>query len=332
MKSYKFLLQKLTYLVSIVALVCMMGTWTTAQAGPLGIYQGNGCDGVKNLPTFVNWFGRKPDFMLDFFAADSWTSMLSDANWTVGCWSNQKANVVFSIPMLPSGSTLAAGAAGDFDKYFVQMAQLLVNKGYGDAIIRLGWEFNGGWYPWAAAKDPENWVKYWRRIVTTMRAVPGADFLFDWCSTMGWQQLPTDKVYPGDEYVDIIGQDTYNQSWTAGVSVEQRWSEILNQQFGLNWLVKFARLHGKPISIPEWGTGVRPDGHGGGDDPYFVTQMIKWIKAHKPLYHSYWDFAAKDYNAKLSNGGQPLSAKAFTLGFKQVANPPVITQITASGG
>lgn len=294
-----------------VVMVCM--PFGLAQGTPLlGTYLGNGCDGLKRVGAFSEWLGREPDFMLDFFAFDSWQSMMDDANWTVKCWRRANTTVIFSVPMLAKGSTLAQGAAGDFDEYFRKIATLLVENRYGDAIIRLGWEFNGGWYPWAAKQDPENWVKYWQRIVTIMRGVPGAKFRFDWCTAQGWQQIQSDRVYPGDEYVDIIGQDLYNQTWTKGVTTpEQRWNELVTQSYGLNWLAKFAREHNKPMSFPEWGTGNRSDGHGGGDDAQFIANMTAWIRSNNVLYHSYWDYPARDYNAKLSDGSKPLAGARF---------------------
>lgn len=294
---------------------------TAASSGPakLAVYQGNGCTGVNKLPEFVNWLGREPDLILDFFNSWTWKAMQDDAAWTVSCWRRTNRQVVFSVPMLPStGGTLAEGASGKFDDQFVQMAQVLVKHDYGNAIIRLGWEFNGGWYPWAAKKDPENWVLYWRRIVAAMRSVPGAAFRFNWVSTLGMQQIRPDAVYPGDEYVDIIGQDVYNQTWRPNVNTpEERWQDLLNQSFGLKWLRDFAQAHGKPMSIPEWGTGTRPDGHAGGDDPYFITQMAEFIQQNNVEFHGYWDFAAKDFNARLSAGNLPRSGAAFREHFSR---------------
>lgn len=294
-----------------------------AQAAELGVYQGNGCDGVKKLETFAAWFGRKPDFVLDFFAMDTWDSMYSDAQWALGCWAKQGIKGVWSVPMLVGGTTLAKGAAGEYDAQFIKLAQLLVSKGYGNSTIRLGWEFNGGWYVWAAKSDPTNWVKYWQRIVTTMRSVSGANFKFDWCSAQGTQQIAPDKLYPGDAYVDYIGRDTYNQTWTTNiVTPEQRWNEQVTMAYGLNWLKDFAKQHNKPITMAEWGTGTRPDGHGGGDDGYFVTKMAQWMKDNNVAYHSYWDYPASDYNAKLSDGHQPNAGAAFLAAYKSVPDAP----------
>lgn len=309
-------------LAMLIVMLCFGSN--TIHAAPLGVYQGNGCDGVKRLKEFSGWFGRQPDFVLDFFDSASWMSMLDDARWTVNCWAREDKTVVFSIPMLPKGgATLAQGAAGNFDDKFRELAELLVANGYGEAIIRLGWEFNGGWYPWAAKQDPDNWVKYWQRIVTTMRAVEGTSFRFDWCSAQGHQQIPADRVYPGDEYVDIIGRDTYNQTWATNVfTPEQRWNDLLTQSYGLNWLREFAQQHNKPISMPEWATGTRPDGHGGGDDGYFITRMAQWLEQNNVVYHAYWDYPAKDYHGRLSDGSKPVAAAAFLAAFRSGPRAP----------
>jgi hypothetical protein len=273
---------------------------------------------------FSSWFGHKPDFVLDFIASDTWQSMSDDAGWTASCWATQNTTVMFSVPMLTkSGETLADGANGKLDDHFRQLALMLVQKGYGNAVIRLGWEFNGGWYTWAAKNDPTNWVKYWQRIVTVMRSASGSNFRFNWCSAQGQQQIAPPLVYPGDAYVDIIGSDTYNQTWTTGVATpEERWNELVTQSYGLTWLKDFAKSHGKPISIPEWGTGTRPDGHGGGDDPNFITQMAAWLKGNNVQYQSYWDYPAPDYNAKLSDGHQPKAGAAYLAAFRSIPKAP----------
>jgi beta-mannanase len=156
-------------------------------------------------------------------------------------------------------------------------------------------------------------VAYYRRIVTVMRAVPGASKLrFDWCFSLGQQYLKPDSVYPGDAYVDYIGADVYNQSWNYPASdAKDRWNQFVTEPYGLQWQAAFAQQHGKPISFPEWATGTRPDGHGGGDDPYFVQQMSAWIASHNVYYHSYWDYDAPDFAGALSTGEQPQSAAQF---------------------
>jgi hypothetical protein len=263
--------------------------------------------------------------MLDFFASGSWSEMVSEAAWATQCWKGTGYLLTFSVPMLPSDhvATLARGARGDYDAYFRSIGEAIVAAGFRTAVIRIGWEFNGGWYPWAAKPAPDDFVAFWRRIVVAMRAVPGQSFRFDWCPSWGMQQIAPDRVYPGDDVVDIIGLDIYNASWTpATADPVARWRSFVDEPFGLRWQSDFARAHHKAVSFPEWGTGTRPDGHGPGDDPYFVTRMAAWIAAQHALYQDYWNYDAPDYQSRLDNGRLPLSARAYLDSFRHRDAPP----------
>lgn len=287
----------------------------TTPRAPWGVYQGAGCEGAQRLEGFTEWFGRRPERGLDFF---SWEAGESGWRWVMRCWASAgMTQMTFSVPMLPAdGSTLAEGAAGKFDAVFARLAADLVENGFGSAVIRLGWEFNGDWYPWAARKDPQAWVAYWRRIVDVMRRAPGAAFKFDWCAATGWTALLAKDVYPGDEYVDYIGLDVYNATWDPkAVTPELRWEERLHGRHGLKWHREFAAEHSKQLSYPEWGTGERPDGHGVADDPHFIEQMAAWIAANDVAYHNYWDYRAKEYDGRISDGTQPDAAAAFLSAF-----------------
>ncbi|HSD39960.1 MAG TPA: glycosyl hydrolase [Rhodocyclaceae bacterium] len=281
----------------------------------LGVQQGPGCTGTARIPQFAAWLGREPDLMLDYLDDGSWLK-LTQTEWWTGCWKKAGRRPALSISMLPrsGGDTLALGASGAYDEYFRTIATKLVAAGYGDLIIRIGWEFNAEWFTWRAAADPKSWIAYWRRIVTTMRSVPGANFRFDWSTAHGTRQIDPSLVYPGDAYVDIIGMDIYNASWRNKTDPVARWNELLTVPNGLAWLRSFAALHGKPISFSEWGTGTNGDGSGGGDDPFFIDQMAAFIRANPVAYHIYWDDTS-GFNAKLSNNLQPAAGAAYRANF-----------------
>ncbi len=300
-----------TALVAMVSLGVASGAGAASSA-PLGVYLGPGCSGAARVSEFQTWLGRRLERASDFFSDHSWFELTKAAQRSARCWAPTGLAMSFGLPMLPkdSGATLALGARGDYDAHFAKVAEALIANGQADAVIRIGWEFNHGWFTWRAAADPAAWVIYWRRIVTAMRAVPGARFRFDWCPGWSKGQIAPPEVYPGDEYVDIIGMDVYNSSWHP-VTPEQRWQSKLNAPFGLKWQKEFALAHGKPMSYPEWGTGTRPDGHGAGDDAHFIRQMAAWIDAAPVAYHNYWDFRAPDYDARLSDGSKPQAAAAF---------------------
>jgi DNA gyrase inhibitor GyrI len=279
---------------------------------------------VARLPEFTAWFGRAPDRALDIMAYDSWPSFESDSLWVCEEWRGSGsaplvAAMTFSIPLTVQGTSLGDVAAGLHDSSFLVVASSMVANGWGKAVIRLGWEFNGSWMPWAAGQDLVGYVAAFRHVVALMRSVPGSSFTIDWCCAWGPAQTPPDSVYPGDDVIDIIGMDIYSRYYDAADAVPAHaWQTYLTSIYGLNWLVGFAQSHGKPISIPEWGTGewlVDDGGTGGGDNPLFVSNMAAFLKANNTAYSDYWDYADSVYDSRVSNGEHPNSGAALVAAF-----------------
>jgi hypothetical protein len=173
---------------------------------------------------------------------------------------------------------LRAGARGAYHHHFRTLAQRLVALGLEDTVVVLGWEMNGTTYTHRCGPDPAAWKAYWRGIVTTMRAVPGQRFRFDWAPNRGVDALGWVHCYPGDDVVDIIGLDTYDQ--TPG----RTFDDHVRQPYGLQDHVDFAAARGKPISFPEWGLFRN------GDNAEYMRRMLDWIAEHEPVYHSISDY------------------------------------------
>jgi hypothetical protein len=251
---------------------------------------------------------------------------------------------VLGVPIIPTSSsgtpagTLAGGAAGDYNSYYTTLAQTLVDAGDGGVTLRLGWEFDGGWFTWSVANDADalNFAAYWRQIVTTMRAVTGANFKFDWNPSGGATTWPINDAYPGDAYVDDVGLDRYDETWATPVTPQVAWNDLTTMQDGMNWLVSFGAAHDKPLTLPEWGESIRSDGHGVGDDPYFINQMKAWIDSHNVAFANYFnsDQAASQYDA-LTDGKFPNALSAFASDFGstatgEVGSPPPATTTTTT--
>lgn len=326
------------------------------DAGPhLGVYRWSigETGGPIGNAAFATWLGRSAVWGEDFMPIEGWENQMEGGGWQLGPWSDWKhakpgRRFILSVPLLPgpwdrSGVkgtntpvSLEAGAHGDYNVHFQKLAQNLVSRGLGDSILRLGWELNGGWYTWRAKDSPEAFAGYWRQIVTTMRAVPGAEKLtFDFNPAMGYQQFPADLAWPGDAYVDYVGLDVYDNSWASdtyplpsdatAAEKEARqkkvWQDVvLHGDHGLAFWSDFAAKHHKPFSIPEWGVSNREDKHGGLDNPYFVEQMHKFITdpANNVYFDVYFDVQAGDGHHQLSPGVKenevtefPLSAARF---------------------
>ncbi|MFI9581217.1 glycoside hydrolase family 26 protein [Streptomyces sp. NPDC052236] len=195
---------------------------------------------------------------------------------------------VLNVPMLersedhlPDSAVrrlLRAGADGRFDHHFQKLARRLVRLGVPDTVIVLGWEMNSVTYTHRCGPDPESWKAYWNRIVTAMRSVPGQRFRFDFAPKRGVNAIPWTECYPGDEVVDIIGMDSYDQP------PGETFDEQVTAPYGLRRQVEFAAAHKKAISYPEWGLFRN------GDNSEYMRRMLEWMDRHRPLYQTITDY------------------------------------------
>jgi Glycosyl hydrolase family 26 len=258
-----------------------------------GAFLGSDASGVHRISGFEKWLGgRQVTVGRTYLPPNNWGDVQGPA-FILRPWAQWRAArperlLVLNVPMLVPNETsmndrevatlLARGASGEFDENFRVLGQRLVSLAAADTIIILGWEMNGTTYTSRCAPDPVAWRAYWRSIVETMRSVPGQRFRFDFTSTRGADHIPWERCYPGDDVVDIIGMDTYDQQ--PGNDFEG----YLFQPSGLQDQVDFAIKHGKPISFPEWGLFRY------GDRPEYVRAMYEWITTHDVVYHTITDY------------------------------------------
>ena len=224
---------------------------------------------------------------------------------------------------------------GAYDDDFRVTAQVLVDAGFGDAIIRLGHEFSGRWYPWSAVENGASYAQAFRHVATIFRGVSPA-FTFDFNgSNQGFGQW-AEAAYPGDAYVDIIGVDVYdravpktyyNPQTKSWGDPQKAWDEWFLPR--LETAQQFALKKGKLFSIPEWGiegvtdkasNGIEGRMTVGGDDPAFIHNLARWMNALPKsgpgslAYHSYfWSNMATEGPHTLDK--LPASAGAFLQEF-----------------
>ncbi len=283
----------------------------SASAIPLGDYAGS--SDPSGVADFGLSTGTDPTYATDYLdKTDGWAAM--DSASGVKGWTGSGYRLVLGVPILPGTGTLAQGATGAYNSYFATLARNLVNDGEANAILRLGWEFNGYWYPWyvQSSADASNFDAFWRQIVTTMRAVSGEQFKFLWSASAdtGTSYSPS-AAYPGNAYVDYVGTDVYDEFWGSPHTSAAAWSNQLTQQWGLNWLANFAATNGKPIAIPEWSVSIRSDGGGMGDDPAFVENMAAWFASHNVAFDDIFSFDSPGTRNDILDGGFPNSLTEF---------------------
>ena len=242
-------------------------------------------------------------------------------NYLLTPYSGSGYTLSLGVPIIPTNSsgnavgTLAQGATGSFNSYYVSLAQTLVAGGQSNAYLRLGWEFDGSWMPWAATTpgSEASFASYFQQIVTAMRSVPGEQFRFVWNPDAGaftQSGYSVAAAYPGNAYVDVIGLDAYDQSWATPQTPGNAWAST--DLPALTGAQQFASSNGKPLAFCEWGVAIRSDGHGLGDNPNFINQMVAFMKGNNVTYESYFDANSGGVNSLITGGSFSNSLAAFS--------------------
>ncbi|MGA5555124.1 glycoside hydrolase family 26 protein [Streptomyces lavendulocolor] len=298
------------------------GDGAGAAATAMGAYLDYGPRGIHRMAGLSKWLGGA-DLRVGhtYLPGDVWTNIEGRPgfleHWAQWRQARKDRLFVLNVPMLERNEShlpdpvvrqlLRLGADGRFDRHFRALAERLVRLDVPDTVLVLGWEMNGTTYSHRCGPDPEAWKAYWKRIVTTMRDVPGQRFRFDFAPNRGRDAVPWTECYPGDDVVDIIGMDSYDQP------TGQSFDEQVTEPYGLRHHVEFAAAHGKPVSYPEWGLFRN------GDNPEYMRRMLDWIERSKPLYHTITDYcphgvwqceenprSSEVFRTKLSGKGGPV--------------------------
>ncbi len=266
-----------------------------------------------NMPGWASW--ESPSFT---------KAQYGFTQWVAGSPSTRQ--LVIAQDLIPSSlqnlsnplSWERSCDAGLYNTFATTFAQNLVAAGFGNSVIRLGYEMNGLGEPDSMGttnQEMSAWAQCYAHEVTAMRAVAGAQFLFDWNPNSCYINEPFSQYYPGDSYVDIIGLDQYDAFCTANppkAASDATFSQLEAEPGGLNAIETFAKQHGKPMSLPQWGDSVAVSG-GFGDDPYYTSGIGAFVRNHDVAFQSYFDEGDNGI-LKLSSS-YPLSLAAYKTDF-----------------
>jgi hypothetical protein len=285
-----------------------------ATAAKIGVFRGTD---PAEVSAYETWLGRDVDLVVDFSSRETWAD-ISAPDTMIAAWKDKPYRQVYSVGLLPDGdasATIERGAGGEYDVHYQELAQRLIAAGQQDATIRLGWEFNLDSSRWQT-DDPDAFIAYWRRVVAAMRAQPGQAFKFDWNPNNGKAKYDAVNYYPGDDVVDYVGVDAYDVAYTSKTypypdncdqscrldRQKNAWKQsVLGGSRGLRFWSRFAAGHGKKLTLPEWGLWEREDGHGGGENTYYLQQMAAFIADpdNAVAYQSYFEFDGPDGKHRL---------------------------------
>jgi hypothetical protein len=279
------------------------------MAIPLGVYRGRGC-GIGPINTYETFLGRTVDYVLDFMveAPTTWAQFetgLLTGSTTIAAWTNQLGSrkLVLGVPACCMGTTWATEASGANDTHWKNLGNALVAAGLANAVLRIGREFNGSWYPWKVVEGNQtNYINGYTHIVNTLKTVTGQAFRFNWNPYLGVGNLTsrgTESCYPGNAVVDEIGLDVYDYNTgayptvassvasavaAAGITANlqrQVVDTMLTEWDSVRGWYGFALSKGKPLVFPEWGLRLWRDANvykGGGDNAELVRAMYLFMK------------------------------------------------------
>lgn len=174
-----------------------------------------------------------------------------------------------AVPMVSwRGCPLTDITSGASDALIVRAARQLkrLNR---PVLLRWGWEMNGDWYKWSAARnnrDAKAYVAAWQRLHRIFATEKATNVSWVW--SPNWNSAPVADwnsfaaLYPGDPYVDWVGVSGYNLH-----------RETPDRLFSGIYGAYSAR---KPIMITEVGSMDR----GGRTKADWIALFAQWVEAH----------------------------------------------------
>ncbi len=235
---------------------------------------------------FGTYRGARTDVAVTYTGRATWADIV-DPSWLYAQWRSATQTVVISSAPYPDSPdpahptfTLAACATGAYDAQWREFGVNAARSGLaGRTVVRLAWEFNGDWNPWAAYR-PADFVGCWRHVFKAAEKAAPA-LRWDWTVNRGPSAAmkdPTD-AWPGKGYVDFVGIDSYDGY--PAVKTEATWQTQYSGPGGLKYWAAFAKKQGRRLSVSEWGLypGTGWAGHGGGDNPYYIAKMFGFFRS-----------------------------------------------------
>ena len=263
-------------------------------------YSGMWTGGIANaahLAKAGTWRGRPMDVATTYPLYGTWAE-IGGSEWAVSSFATFNGRLSYGLPLLPTNRRghWEDVTSGKQDAVFRAVAQQLVRNGHEDAMIRMGVEANGAWFPWSVtALTAPQYKAAFRHVAAVMAKVsPKFTFWLDLnCSTAlkgGPDRLSAiTDLWPGDDVADGVSMDHYDSGVRAATD-ETKWVRVIQPSWapGLQDGIDFARRHKKGFAVPEWGLD---DVNGPGDNDFFVKRMFQYFSDNRDVlvYENYFN-------------------------------------------
>ena len=292
------------------------------ERGPVvGMYAG--WDNQAGINTFETTYGVNIPYGHEFGDNTRWDWFENGTNfdnWATWVAAKSGRRFTYSSPLLTvngdsnytttDGKTTAQKygvlAAGGYDAHFTNLGSAFQSRpALRNAIVRLGWEFNGDTFPWkvppADATTLANYkIGFAKAVAALNAACPTLEVEWAPNCQLNYTNKTFDDLYPTTAAIDYIGIGLYDYCWGhSGYTAEQRWAWMRDGDTGVNGLndqVRLARKYGKKLAHTEYGMWPSSDtgNGGGGDRPEFIHQMNAWWRTHGYSYQIYNNVTATE--------------------------------------
>lgn len=259
--------------------------------------------GASADPDFGTWRGRRLDVRVVFIEHDSFDMMRKKLKGNqLRTNAAQTPQAVVSLAMLPRDrpGQHEACAGGEFDDEYREFGMLLVEAGAGAAVVRLGWEANGGPgnHPWGIsdAAEVDDYIGCFRREALALKSA-APNLKIEWTNAKKGQ-LPISvlETYPGDDVVDIWGAHFYDTG--PRKATQAVWDDYVVREnrrggpWGLATWLREAKARGKKLAVSEWGMWNNGD-PAPPDDPVYIENMYCFFRANAAdiAYENYYNRA-----------------------------------------
>ncbi|MCA0437726.1 MAG: hypothetical protein M9891_13795 [Austwickia sp.] len=267
---------------------------------------------------FGQYRGAPVDAVLGYSDNKSWDAIKHSGN--ISLFAKFPGTFVYGLGLLPTrgggAGSLRDVADGKHDDVWRAVGAGLVKYNRKRSIVRIGFEANGTWFSWGAtAETAEDFKAAFRRVAGILRE-SGAEPVIDFDIGCGVgltgdsdHMAPLTKLYPGDDVVDVMGCDTYDDKGT-GAGNPAALGKTGNGP-SLKETLDFAKERGKLLVVPEWGLDHT---YGPGDHADYITTMYKFFdeNADHIALEIYFNEGTTDIKSSLWQPDQnPESAKEY---------------------
>jgi Ca2+-binding RTX toxin-like protein len=274
---------------------------------------------AANVQAFERAIGAEVETVLGYGSGSGgWADMNPGWIYSQGFLGGAGKPVNLSMPMAPDSAGVADYASiargehrGDHQSWARTILAAAPQDG-SPIYVRSTWEIPGEWFPWSqvAKDDPETFKAAWRAFADAFHDVSDRfQMVWDFNSDRG----AVEQFYPGDEAVDVIGQDIYwNSDFQGGApdaAFDKHFAAKGGYSRGLDWMADFAAAHGKPMAISEWGVPINDPAVTAEEAAAWVGRFRDWIldQNNDPgepgvAYVNYWNVSeAYTYGGRVEN-------------------------------